>query len=329
MRLRRIKMSGSLHDLPHNPDGVVHGNNGFQSRRRRCARFPGPASYVLASPCGSCVNGSALHVLTDKPIAFFDIEATGINFRTDRIIELAVVVFAPDGGRKTFTFRFNPERPIPPEATAVHGIRDADVKDCPTFVTAAPEVAAIFEGCDLGGYNVIHYDIPMLQAEFERAAVPFEVEGRRIVDAQKIFHKKEPRDLTAALQFYCGDAHVGAHGALSDVEATIRVLEGQMARYPDLPRDIDPLSDFCDQRDPSWADRKGRFKWAGGELVFNFGKKQGQRLRDIAFMEPSFLRWMLKGNFPPDTLTIVRNALAGTFPNPPAPSGSTGSVEET
>jgi len=269
-----------------------------------------------------------LKLNTDKPIAIFDIEATGINFRTDRIVELAIVKLMPDGARETHGFLVNPERPIPAEATAVHGFTDTDVKDCPTFVQIAPRIAELLDGCDLGGYNVIHYDIPMLQSEFERAAVPFEVEGRRIIDAQKIFHKREPRDLTAALQFYCGATHTGAHGALSDVEATIRVLEGQMERYPDLPRDIDALSDFCDQRDPSWADRKGRFKWANGELVFNFGKKQGQTLRDITRFEPSFLRWMIKGNFPPDTLAIVRNALDGKFPDPPVPTGSTGGVEE-
>jgi DNA polymerase-3 subunit epsilon len=265
-----------------------------------------------------------LKITTDKTIAFFDIEATGINFRTDRIVELAIVKVSPDQSRETFTFRFNPERPIPAEASAVHGIRDADVKDCPTFSQTAPRIAALLEGCDLAGYNVIHYDIPLLQTEFERAAVPFDPESRRIIDAQKVFHKKEPRDLSAALAFYCGDVHTGAHGALSDVEATIRVLEGQFARYPDLPRDVDQLSEFCDQRDPSWVDRKGRFKWVNSEIVINFGKKQGKLLRDIARFEPSFLRWMVNGNFPPDATAIARNALEGKYPDPPTPSGSTG-----
>lgn len=265
-----------------------------------------------------------MKINTDKPIAFFDIEATGINFRTDRIIELAIIKIFPDQTQEIHTFRFNPERPIPAEASAIHGIQDADVKDCPTFSKLAPHIAILFEGCDLGGYNIIHYDIPLLQSEFERVAVPFEVEGRRIIDAQKIFHKKEPRDLSAALAFYCGDNHTGAHGALSDAKATIRVLEGQFKRYVDLPQDIDVLSEYCDQRDPSWADRKGRFKWVNGELIINFGKKQGKLLRDIARMEPSFLRWMLTSSFPPDTTAIARNALEGKYPVPPAPSGSTG-----
>lgn len=286
-------------------------------------------SFLLAQRDEPCLNGRALNIHTDKPLAFFDIEATGINFRTDRIVELAIVKVMPDGNRETHTFRFNPERPIPAEATAVHGITDADVKDCPTFSQTAPRIAAILEGCDLGGYNVIHYDIPLLQSEFERVAVPFLVDGRRIVDAQKIFHKREPRDLSAALQFYCNDTHTGAHGALSDVEATIRVLEGQFQRYADLPPDIDTLSEYCDQRDPSWADRKGRFKWVNGELIINFGKKQGKLLRDIARFEPSFLRWMLSSSFPPDTTAIARNALDGKFPDPPGPTGSTGNNEES
>ena len=267
-----------------------------------------------------------LNITTDKPLAFFDIEATGINFRTDRIIELAIVKMMPDGSRETHEFRFNPERPIPAEATAVHGIKDSDVKDCPTFSQTAPKIAAILEGCDFGGYNVIHYDIPLLQSEFERVAVPFVTDGRRIIDAQKIFHKREPRDLSAALQFYCNDTHTGAHGALSDVEATIRVLEGQFQRYADLPSDIDTLSEYCDQRDPSWADRKGRFKWVNGELIINFGKKQGKLLRDIARFEPSFLRWMITSSFPPDTTVIARNALEGKYPDPPGPTGEQLSV---
>ena len=283
----------------------------------------GCATFCLASGPPTGLQSRSVNLITTKPIAFFDIEATGINFRTDRIVDLAIVKIHPDHSTETHTFRFNPERPIPAEATAIHGIRDADVKDCPTFSQSAAKVAAVLAGCDLGGYNIIHYDIPMLQSEFERAALPFDIEGRRIIDAQKIFHKKEPRDLSAALAFYCNDIHTGAHGALDDVTATIRVLEGQFKRYPELPTDIDQLSDFCDQRDPSWADRKGRFKWVNGDLIINFGKKQGKSLREIARFEPSFLRWMLNSNFAPDTLAIARDALEGKFPAPPLPSGST------
>ncbi len=259
-----------------------------------------------------------MKLITDKPIAFFDIEATGINFRTDRIIELAIIKLLPGGERENHHFLFNPERSIPADSIAIHGITDDDVKDCPTFSEVAPHIRDLLEGCDLGGYNVIHYDIPLLEAEFERVAVPFETENRRIVDAQKIFHKREPRDLTAALKFYCDDEHTGAHGAMDDVDATVRVLEGQFEKYPDLPRDIEPLAEFCDQRDPSWVDRKGRFKWSNGEVIINFGKKQGKLLKDLARNEPNFLRWMITSSFPPDVTAIARNALDGKFPEPPA-----------
>ena len=179
---------------------------------------------------------------TDRPLAFFDIESTGTNVRTDRIIDLAIVKVFSDGHREEHTFRVNPERPIPAEASAVHGIYDKDVQAAPTFKSIAAQVAAVFEGCDLGGYNILRFDIPLLCEEFTRAGTTFVVEGRRVVDPQRIFHQREPRDLTAALNYYCGELHLGAHGALDDVIATIQVLEGQFKKYSDLPQDINALT---------------------------------------------------------------------------------------
>ena len=153
----------------------------------------------------------------DRPLAIFDIESTGMNPRTDRIVEIAFIFVRPDGGETTEVFRVNPEMPIPPEVTQIHGISDADVRDCPTFKALAPKLLALLEGCDLGGYNLLRFDIPMLIEEFLRASIRFSIEGRRIVDVQRIYHKKEPRDLTAALAFYCGGAvHTDAHGAAAD-----------------------------------------------------------------------------------------------------------------
>jgi DNA polymerase-3 subunit epsilon len=258
-----------------------------------------------------------LPIQTDRPIAFFDIESTGTNIRTDRIVDLAIVKAMPDGTRETHTFRVNPGIPIPPEASRVHGIYDDDVKDCPTFKSIAKSVAALLEGCDLGGYNILRFDIPMLVEEFNRAEVPFSLDGRRIVDAQRIFHQREPRDLTAALFFYTGKKHEGAHGALDDVLATIEVLEGQFQRYADLPKSIDELSEYCNPKKPGWADSTGKLKWVGGELIINFGSKQGAKLRDLARMEPGYLRWMMEKNFPRDTTELVANALKGKFPDPP------------
>lgn len=255
---------------------------------------------------------------TDRPLAFFDIESTGTNVRSDRIIDLAIVKLLANGQREEHTFRVNPERPIPAEASAVHGIYDQDVKDSPTFKQVAAKVAQVFEGCDLGGYNILRFDIPMLCEEFTRAGVTFIVEGRRVVDPQRIFHQREPRDLTAALNFYCGEMHLGAHGALDDVVATIQVLEGQYKKYSDLPKDINALNDYCNPRDPTWADASGKLKWVAGELTINFGSKQGAKLRDLAQKDPGYLRWILDKNFPRDTTEIVGNALKGKYPTPPA-----------
>ncbi|MCO5061020.1 MAG: exonuclease domain-containing protein [Kiritimatiellae bacterium] len=267
-------------------------------------------------------------VQTDRPIAFFDIESTGINIYEDRIIDLAIVLVHPDGRREEHTYRVNPGRPIPVEASRVHGIYDDDVKDCPTFDAVARNVAAVLENADLGGYNIARFDVPLLEREMERAGVPFSGSGRRIVDAQRIFHRREPRDLTAALKFYTGKAHDGAHGALADVLATLDVLEGQYKRYEDLPRPIGDLHEYCNPKDPTWVDSTGRLKWVNGEVTINFGSKQrGKKLRDIVKFEPGFLRWMLDQNFPRDTMDIVGDALKGKFPSPP-PSPTDLSVSE-
>ncbi len=260
-----------------------------------------------------------LKLTLERPLAVFDIESTGINRKADRIIDLAVVKLLPKGKREALSWRLNPEMPIPPESTAIHGITDEMVKDSPTFTQKAEEIFRAFEGCDLGGYNVLGYDIPMLIEEFQRAGRVFVVEGRRIFDAQRVFHKREPRDLTAALKFYCNEMHLGAHGAMEDVLATIRVMEGEYERYNDLPDNLDELDTYCNPRDPSWVDKTGRLKWSNGEITFNFGKKQGQKLKDVIREEKSFIEWMLKKDFPHDTQAILENAKNGIYPPPPPP----------
>jgi DNA polymerase-3 subunit epsilon len=251
----------------------------------------------------------------DRPLAFFDIEATGISPRTDRIIELAIIkLLPPDGERIQKVYRINPEMPIPPEATDIHGISDDDVKDCPTFDQLAKDILDMLEGCDLAGYNIIRFDIPMLTEEFMRAKIRFDASTRRIIDAQRIFHKKEPRDLAAALMYYCHEEHQDAHGALADTDATLRVLEGQLKMYDDLPHDMASLSEYCNPKDPSWVDQAGRLKWEGSEVVLNFSKKKGMSLRNLAQEDPGFLRWMIRSDFPMDTREIVKNALDGIFP---------------
>ena len=265
-----------------------------------------------------------LNLRLERPLVFFDIEATGINPRADRLIDLALVKYPVTGEPERHHWRVNPERPIPADAAAIHGITTEDVKNCPPFREIAPFVATLLEGCDLGGYNIIHFDIPMLEEEFRRASVPFTAEGRRVLDAQRIFHKREPRDLSAALRFYCGDTHAGAHGALEDVLATVRVVEGQLERYADLPRDLESLHLYCNPRNPLWVDRTGKLKWVNGEAAVNFGKNGGRTLRELAADREGqgFLRWMLKSDFPRDTLDHVQNALAGKFPAAPGPAAA-------
>ncbi len=253
-----------------------------------------------------------------RPLAVFDIEATGVNTRTDRIIELAIIKLLPDGTHETHVMRFNPTIPIPAEATAIHGITDDEVRDQPTFAEQAERIRDLLEDCDLGGFNIVRYDIPILIEEFARCGRPIDLGSRRIVDAQRIFHMRERRDLTAALQFYCGKTHVDAHGAEADAIATIRVLEGQLARYDDLPRSVEELDKLCNPKHPQWVDRAGKLKWINGEAVINFGRKQNTPLRILADTDPSFLNWMLKADFPVDVREIVQNALNGQLPEPPA-----------
>lgn len=259
-----------------------------------------------------------LELNLDRPLLVFDIESTGINWRVDRIIDLAWVKLLPDGERVSGGYRVNPGIPIPGEATRIHGISEEDVKDCPPFAAIAREVAADFADADLCGYNLLRFDVPLLCEEFKRAEVPFDVASRRVIDAQRIYHQREPRDLSAALRFYAGVEHTGAHGAMEDVLATVRVLEGQLQRYPDLPRNLDELHAYCNPRDASWIDREGKLKWSDGEIVINFGRNQGRRLRELVEREPGFIQWMINNAFPEDTKEILRNAQAGQWPAPPA-----------
>ncbi len=279
------------------------------------------ADNKARSHAGRSGDKGALEGLTlARPLAFFDLETTGISPRADRIIDLAVVKIMPDHTHESYSVRVNPGRPIPPETTAIHGISDDDVKDCPSFREVAPEVVKVFEGCDLAGYNVVRFDVPMLVEELTRVGIETDLATRPVVDVQRIFHRREPRDLAAALAFYCQEMHLDAHSAEADVWATIRVLQGQYKRYGDLPDDVGALDLYCNPRDPSWADRTGKLKWQDGEVVLNFGKRKGERLRDIVERDAGFAKWMLRSDFPKDTRELVSNMLDGRMPTPPAPS---------
>ena len=250
-----------------------------------------------------------------KPMIFFDLEATGTNPQVDRIVEICVAKILPGGECEVKSRRVNPECPIPTESTEIHGITDEDVANEPTFAQISASLFMYFEDSDLAGYNINRFDIPLLANEFKRAGLNFSMENRRVVDAQTIFHKMEPRTLSAAYKFFTGTELEDAHTAEADVLATIAVLDGELERYSSLPREVKDLHDFCNPVDPKWIDSTGKFKWGDKEeAVVAFGKNKGIKLRDIAVDNPGFLSWITRMDFPDDAKKIAKNALGGRFP---------------
>jgi DNA polymerase-3 subunit epsilon len=246
-----------------------------------------------------------------RPLVFFDLETTGLRVGTDRIVELALIRISPGGDVLERVRRFNPGVPIPPEATAIHGITDADVADEPGFPAVARSLAQLLGPCDLAGFNIRRFDLPMLLDEFRRAGVPFGVEDRQIVDVQMIFHREEPRDLSAAVRFYLGRTLEDAHSALADIRATAAVLGAQLARYPHLPRGMDGLHAYCDEMRPferpvdRWFERSDE-----GNLRFRKGKHAGTELLQVAALAPDYLRWMLGlDDLEPEVKDVVNETL--------------------
>ncbi|MDE6692692.1 MAG: 3'-5' exonuclease [Muribaculaceae bacterium] len=236
-----------------------------------------------------------------KPIIFFDLETTGLNITKDRVVEMSLIKVMPSGEEIRRTRRFNPEMPIPAEATAVHHITDDDVKDEPTFRQLAKSLAQIFTGCDIAGFNSNRFDIPMLDQEFQRANVDIDLSKARFVDVQTIFHKKEPRNLVAAYRFYCGkDLNDRAHSADGDTEATYEVLMAQLDMYEDLPNDIEKLSDFSSMNRN--VDYMGRLIYDDQKReVVNFGKYKGRLAEEVLTTDPSYYDWIMRGDFTKNT----------------------------
>ena len=245
-----------------------------------------------------------------RPLVFFDIESTGLNIATDRIVEISIVKVSPGtpgspNDVEVKTRRINPGMPIPPEAQAVHGISDDDVKDCPRFSQIAKSLAQMLQGCDIAGYNSNKYDIPLLAEEFLRAGVDFDFRKRNLVDVQNIFHKKEQRTLKAAYKFYCGRNLDNAHSAEADTMATYEVLEAQLDRYANdeeepLQNDVEYLAKYS--TNSRFVDYAGRMILnENDEPVFNFGKHKGRPVREVLTREPSYYSWMMDGDFTLDT----------------------------
>jgi DNA polymerase-3 subunit epsilon len=250
----------------------------------------------------------------DRPLAVIDLETTGTAPYRDRIVEIAVVKIHPDGWRETRRRRVNPGIPIPRESTAIHGIRDQDVAREPEFRQIAASLAEYLEGCDLAGFGVSMFDLPLLRAEFERAGVEFRTAGRRVIDAKTIYHLKEPRHLAAAHEFYCGASFEGAHSAEADAQAAYRVLLGQLRRYPDLPHTMEALHRFCNRREADYLDSEGKLIWQGNEAVFQFGKHRGEPLREVCVTDPEYVHWLASGEAPAELRSILAAALQGRLP---------------
>ena len=239
-----------------------------------------------------------------RPIIFFDLETTGVDTAKDRIVEISMAKIMPDGEEIVKTRKLNPEMHIPEEATAIHGITDEDVKDCPTFAQVAKSLEQFIRGCDFGGFNSNRFALPVLVEEFLRAGVDVDFKRRKFIDVQNIFHKKEQRTLVAAYKFYCDKDLDDAHPAEADTLATYEVLKAQLDRYPDLENDIDKLAEFSTRAET--ADYAGRILFnEKGEEVFGFGKYKGRSVEEVFRMEPSYYAWMMNGDFPLYTKKVI------------------------
>ena len=252
-----------------------------------------------------------------KPIAFFDLETTGINVATDRIVEISILKVNPDGSQEIKTRKINPTIPIPLEASLVHGIYDKDIQDEPTFSAVAKSLRGFFENCDLAGFNSNRFDVPLLMEEFLRAGVDFEIDNRNLVDIQNIFHQMEQRTLSAGYKFYCGKDLINAHSAEADTIATFEILESMLDKYKDssfekedgssynpVTNDMDQLGEFSKRANN--VDLMGRIVLDENNVaVFNFGKYKGTPVAEVLNQNPGYYSWMMNGDFPLYTKKVL------------------------
>jgi DNA polymerase-3 subunit epsilon len=246
------------------------------------------------------------------PLCFFDLETTGTNISSDRIIEIAVIKLMPNGEVHKKTNLVNPTIPIPAESTAIHGITNSDVADKPKFKELAKDYARFFEGADLSGFNILKFDVPMLVEEFLRSEIDFDYTRKRIIDSQRIFHLMEKRNLAAAVKFYCNRTMENSHSAESDTEASMDILLAQVERYENqtvedglgniigtIKNDMDALTLATSSE---MVDLAGRMiKDKKGQTIFNFGKHRGKAVLTVFKEEPAYYDWMMQGDFPLDT----------------------------
>lgn len=250
-----------------------------------------------------------------RPLVFFDLETTGLSIATDRIVEISYIKLFPDRSTRSKTMRLKPvcwkngmevQMPIPEEATAVHGIKDEDVANCPTFKDVAPQLVTVFEDADLAGYNSTRFDVPLLAEEFLRAGQTIDLKSKHMLDAYTIFQRHEPRTLTAAYRFYCNKELEGAHSALADTQAAMEVLMAQLDHYQDIPQSVEKLSEYL-VGDKQSADFAGRVLYdAQGKEIFNFGKYKGQRVADVFRRDHGYYTWLLDSDFPEYTKSVFK-----------------------
>ncbi len=230
-----------------------------------------------------------------RPLAFIDLETTGVNLASDRIVEIAIVKLQPDYTRVVKRKLINPQMPIPKSSSDVHGITDEMVKDAPSFKQVANEVRQFLDNCDLAGYNSNRFDFPMLVEEFLRAGLDFDISDKHMLDVQKVYHMMEPRTLSAAYKFYCEKTLDNAHTAEADAAATWEVLESQLQKYPQLGNTVESVVKFSGHE--QIVDFARRFIMENGKEIFNFGKHKGRAVTEVLKLEPQYYDWMMKGDF--------------------------------
>jgi len=255
------------------------------------------------------------HLSFQKPIVFIDLESTGVNPRFDRIIEICLVKVHPDGKEDFFVSLINPEITIPQDSIERHGITDADVADKPKFEELAQKIFEFVKDCDVGGFAINRFDLPLLKTEFDRVGISYNYKDLNLIDVMAIYHTLHPRDLKTAYKQYCNKDLENAHRAEADVRATIEVLESQLESHNDLPKDIQELHKFCNPKDPNWIDADGKFIWKENKVTFNFGNHAGKTLQEVVKDSPDYLSWMINKDFPEDVIKIIKNALNGIFPS--------------
>lgn len=240
----------------------------------------------------------------NRPLAFFDLETTGVNIATDRIVEIGIVIMAIDNTEKEYRFLVNPTIPIPVETSVIHGIYDKDVADAKTFAELSKELFDLLDPCDLGGYNSNRFDVPVLVEEFLRVGVDFRIDNRNLLDAFNIFIQHEKRDLSSAYKFFCNKTLENAHTALADVKATFDVFKAQVERYDDLENDMAFIAQASKQNKNA-IDNAGRFIFVNKVACFNFGKHKGHPIEKVLKSNPGYYAWMMKSDFPQNTKQVL------------------------